>query len=103
MCDIPSRFVASKSSQCVDVQLNGLDDRHAVRLLDAVADRAEPRDIGRCSDGGIVVLAVASAGSSTVSEVAGPPCLALVLDVAGSPGLALVLDAGCPPRCLLLH
>ena len=36
--DIPSRFVASKSSQSVDVQLNCLDDRHAVRLLDPVAD-----------------------------------------------------------------
>ena len=36
-------------------------------------------------------MAVASARSSTLGEVA------------GSPGLALVLDAGCAPRCLLLH
>ena len=66
--DIPSRFVASKSSQCVDVQLNGLDDHHAVRLLDAVADRAEPRDTGCRSDGGSVVVTVESAGGSTSSE-----------------------------------
>jgi len=68
--DIPSRFVATKSSQSVDVQLNGMDDRHAVRLLDAVADRAEPREIGRCSDGGSVVVTVESAGGSTSSEPA---------------------------------
>ena len=53
--DIPSRFVASESSQSVDVQLNGLDDRHAVRLLDAVADRAEPE---------ILVVAAMVAASS---------------------------------------
>ena len=35
---IPSRIVASKSSQRLDVQLNGLDDRHAVRLPDALPD-----------------------------------------------------------------
>ena len=53
--DIPSSFVASESSQSVDVQLNGLDDRHAVRLLDAVADRAEPE---------ILVVAAMVAASS---------------------------------------
>ena len=53
--DIPSRFVATKSSQSVDVQLNGMDDRHAVRLLDAVADRAEPE---------ILVVAAMVAASS---------------------------------------
>ncbi len=53
--DIPSRFVATKSSQSVDVQLNGLDDRHAVCLLDAVADRAEPE---------ILVVAAMVAASS---------------------------------------
>jgi hypothetical protein len=78
-----------------------------------------PRDATRRGDECVVVVAVASAGSSTVSEVAGPPCLALVLDVAGAPGLALVIDvagspglalvldvAGSPaftPRCLLLQ
>ncbi len=36
--DIPSRFVASKCSQGVDVQLNCLDDRPALRRFDAVAD-----------------------------------------------------------------
>jgi hypothetical protein len=49
-------------------------------------------------------VAVASARSSTVSEVTGTLRLALVLDVAGSPSSssafpprhALVLDAGCP-------
>ena len=53
--DIPSRFVASKSSQSVDAQLNCLDDRHAVRFLDAVADRAEPE---------ILVIAAMVAASS---------------------------------------
>jgi len=53
--DIPSSFVASESSQSVDVQLNGLDDRHAVRFLDAVADRAEPE---------ILVVAAMVAASS---------------------------------------
>ena len=33
-----SGYSAPKSSQCVDVQPNCLDDRHAVRFLDAVAD-----------------------------------------------------------------
>jgi hypothetical protein len=105
--DIPSRFVASESSQGVDVQLNCLDDRHAVRLLDAVPDRAEPRDIGRCSDGGSVVVAVESAGGSTSSEPAQSSGRALDVDVAGTSCLALVLDvAGSPtftPGCLLLH
>ncbi len=74
-----------------------------------------PRDATRRGDECVVVVAVASARSSTLGEVAGPPGLALVLDVAGSPGLALVLDvagsprlalvldAGCATRCLLLH
>jgi hypothetical protein len=101
--------------------------RHAVRLLDAVADRAEPRDIGRRSDDGSVVLTSASTRCSTSSKSARfsgraldvgatcTSCLALVLDVAGSsafaPRLALVLDvagspAGSPaftPGCLLLR
>jgi hypothetical protein len=36
--DIPSRFVASKRSQGVDVQRYCFKDRHAVRFLDAVAN-----------------------------------------------------------------
>jgi hypothetical protein len=36
--DIPSTFVASKCSQALDVQRHWLEDRHAFRLLDAVAD-----------------------------------------------------------------
>ena len=54
-----------------------------------------PRDATRRGDECVVVVAVASARSSTVSEVTGTLRLALVLDVAGSPALtprlALVL------------
>ena len=53
-----------------------------------------PRDATRRGDECIVVVAVASARSSTLGEVAGPPRLALDVGVAGSsaltPGLALV-------------
>ena len=55
-----------------------------------------PRDATRRGDECIVVVAVASARSSTLGKVAGPPGLALDVGVAGSsaltPGLALVLD-----------
>ena len=33
-----------------------LEDRHALRRLDALANRAKPRDIGRRSDDGSIVL-----------------------------------------------
>ena len=45
----------AKCSQRVDVQLYCLQDRHAVCPLDALANCAEPRDIGRRSDGSIVL------------------------------------------------
>ncbi len=46
-----------------------------------------PRDATRRGDECVVVVAVASARSSTLGEVAGPSRLALVLDVACSPAL----------------
>jgi hypothetical protein len=54
--DIPSRFVASKCAQGVDVQLHCLEDRHAICPLDALANCAKPRDIGRRSDDGSIVF-----------------------------------------------
>jgi hypothetical protein len=56
MRHIPRRFVAHERSQGVHMQLNGLEDGPAFRLLGAV---------GRRSNCGIIVVTVASAHSST--------------------------------------
>jgi hypothetical protein len=66
-----------------------------------------PRDVGRRSDAGSIVLTSASTRSNTSSNSARLSGPALVLDVAGSsaftPGCTLVLNVGCTPGRLLLR
>ncbi len=116
------RFEEFAGYRCSALSLGGPSCRSPSRRG---RELSQPRDIGRRSDDGIVVLTSASTRSSPSSKsarrsalltglalvlgaacslslalvlgVAGSLGLALVLGVAGSPGLALLLDVACTP------
>ncbi len=81
---------------CTMFKLSCLDDRHSVCLLDAVWDGAEPRDIGRYSDGGSVTVVVTVV--HTVESAGGSSSMEIVFDYAngiGSNSFQVVSAAGC--------
>ena len=56
LSEVRTSAIYPAGSQGVDVRLYCLEDRHAIYPLDALVNCAKPRDIGRRSDDGSIVL-----------------------------------------------